>query len=258
MTIEQSNAAAPLEGQVAVVTGASRGIGRALAVALGASGARVALVARSEQTLAETAAIIDPKGDRVVVIAADLRDESASELVLERTVGNLGGVDILVNNAGMHYATPLLKTSPQEWRQVFDINLFSVMNLTRVIGGALVENGSGSIINITSSWANKTIPNFSAYTTSKAALNQFTRAIAREWARYGVRVNAIAPGYFATDITRDGMDDPAMFETMLKAVPQRRIGEPREIGPLAVYLASSASDYVTGSIFTIDGGMDLA
>ena len=252
------NSARPLEGKVAIVTGASRGIGQAIATAYVAAGASVAAVARSEDALAETCRLADPSGERVLAVVADVTDPAAGGRILAATLERFGRVDVLVNNAGMHYPTPLLETTAEDWTAILDVNLFSVVNLTRTVGRALVEQGSGTVINVTSSWATRVIPQHSAYVTSKAALAQFTRVMAKEWARHGVRVNALAPGYFATDITKEGMEDPEMRQAILRGIPQRRVAEPVELAPLAVFLAGPDADYVTGSSFTIDGGMELA
>jgi NAD(P)-dependent dehydrogenase (short-subunit alcohol dehydrogenase family) len=247
-----------LEGRTAIVTGASRGIGRAIAVAYAAAGACVALVARSAEDLAETARLADSTGENVLTIVADLSDREAGARILAETLGRFGRVDVLVNNAGIHYPTPLLETSAEDWEAILDVNLVSVVNLTRHVGRELVRQGAGTVINVTSSWATKAVPEHSAYVTSKAALAHFTRSMAREWARHGVTVNAIAPGYFATEITHEGMQDPATRKSILSAIPQRRVAEPEELGPLAVLLASSAASYVTGASFAIDGGMGIS
>ncbi|MBK1789445.1 SDR family NAD(P)-dependent oxidoreductase [Prauserella cavernicola] len=252
-----TNSGTQLEDRVAIVTGASRGLGRALTVALADAGARVTAVARSEADLADTAKVADPTGQRVLPVVADLNDPSAGEAILAATIDHFGAVDILVNNAGVHYPTPFLDTSAEDWNAILDLNLVSVVNLTRTVGRELVRRGSGKVINVTSSWATRAMPQHTAYVTAKAALAQFTRALAREWARHGVTVNALAPGYFATEITRASMSEPKVLDRMLANIPQRRIGEPDEIGPLAVFLASRAADYVTGATFTIDGGMEL-
>ncbi|MFO6453081.1 MULTISPECIES: SDR family NAD(P)-dependent oxidoreductase [unclassified Aeromicrobium] len=249
--------ATSLEGRVAIITGASRGIGRAIAIAYAQAGARVALVARSEQALAEVAELADPTGERVLSIVADVQDPEAGAAIVARTLEAFGSIDVLVNNAGVHYETPLLESSAEDWFTILDVNLVSVVNLTRHVGRELVRQGAGTVINVTSSWATKAIPRHSAYVTSKAALAHFTRSLAREWARHGVTVNALAPGYFATEITRQGLDDPDTARHILSAIPQRRVAEPEEIGPLAVFLASEAASYVTGASYAIDGGMEI-
>lgn len=246
-----------LDGQVAIVTGASRGIGQAIAVAYAQAGARVALVARTEEALAETAASIDPTGERVETIVADVSDPTAGERILAATLAKFGSVDTLVNNAGIQYDTPFLETSAEDWSRIIDINLTAVVNLTREVGRELVRQKSGSVLNVSSAWAHKTLPSQSAYITSKAALTQFTRVLSREWARHNVRVNSLAPGYFATEITREGINDEKIYDLILKSIPQRRVAEPVEIGPIAVFLASPAAAYVTGADFAIDGGMGL-
>lgn len=254
---ERADGTRPLDGMVAIVTGASSGIGRAIVMAYVEAGARVALVSRRADVLAQTAHDADPTGENVLTVAVDVTAPDAGATILEAVLERFGRIDVLVNNAGMHYPTPLLRTSMEDWNAILELNLISAVNLTRAVGAELVRQKSGCVINVTSSWATRAMPQHSAYVTAKAALAHFTRTMAREWARHGVRVNALAPGYFSTEITREGMDDPEMLDKMLGVIPQRRIAEPGEITPLAVYLASPAASYVTGASYVIDGGMQL-
>lgn len=246
-----------LEGVTAIVTGASRGIGRAITAAYVDAGARVVLVSRSKSSLDEACEQIDASGERVLAVSADVGEEGAGEHVLERALDRFGEVTTLVNNAGVHYPTPFLETPAREWDKILHTNVVALADMTRIVGAHLVEKGRGTVINVSSSWAVRAVPGHTAYVTSKAAVAHLTRTLAREWAPRGVTVNAIAPGYFNTDITAEGLDDPAMLKAMLRNVPLRRIAEPEELGPLAVLLASPAASYVTGSSFTIDGGMEL-
>jgi 2-deoxy-D-gluconate 3-dehydrogenase len=246
-----------LDGVTAIVTGASRGIGRAIAAAYVDAGAQVVLVSRSPAPLDDACTAIDPSGDKVLAVSADVGEESASDHVLERAIDRFGEVTTLVNNAGIHHPTPFLETPAREWEKVVHTNVIALAAMTRTVGAHLVEKGRGTVLNVSSSWAVRAVPGHSAYVTSKAAVAHLTRTLAREWAPYGVTVNAIAPGYFNTDITAEGLEDPAMLKAMLRNVPLRRIAEPEELGPLAVFLASPAASYVTGSSYAIDGGMEL-
>lgn len=246
-----------LGGVTAIVTGGSRGIGRAIAAAYVDAGARVAIVSRSQGSLDDAAAALDPSGDRVLTISADVGEKGAGQHVVEQTLAHFGAITTLVNNAGIHYPTPFLETAADDWERIVHTNVVGVADMTRAVGAHLVEEGRGTVINVSSSWAVRAVPGHTAYVTSKAAIAHFTRTLAREWAGRGVTVNAIAPGYFNTDITAEGLQDPAMLKAMLRNVPLRRIAEPEELGPLAVFLASPAASYVTGSSYTIDGGMEL-
>ncbi|SEB63530.1 Enoyl-(Acyl carrier protein) reductase [Rhodococcus koreensis] len=246
-----------LDGVTAIVTGASRGIGRAITAAYVDAGARVVLVSRSQSSLDEACAAIDPTGKRVLAVSADIGEDGAGGHVLTRAIERFGEVTTLVNNAGIHYPTPFLETKSSDWENIVHTNVIGLADMTRAVGAHLVERGSGTVINVSSSWAVRAVPGHTAYVTSKAAVAHFTRTLAREWASRGVTVNAIAPGYFNTEITAEGMKDPAMLKQMLRNVPLKWIAEPEELGPLAVFLASRAAAYVTGSSFTIDGGMEL-
>jgi 2-deoxy-D-gluconate 3-dehydrogenase len=243
-----------LDGQVAVVTGASRGIGRAIALALGRAGAHVALVGRDEEALADTAKLLAGEGCHGLPIPADLTDSAQVEQMVAVAVGELGGVHILVNNAGVHRATPLLSTTSQEWDELVGANLGAAFSCMREVGRHLTAQNNGKIVNIASNWAFKGVTGYAAYSAAKSGLVALTRTAAVEWARHNVQVNAVAPGYVDTDMSSGLQTDANMLDRVLKAIPARRIGLPGEVASLVTYLASPQAAYITGQTISIDGG----
>lgn len=244
-----------LDGRVAVVTGASRGIGRSIALALAAAGADVALAGRDVARLDAVAGQIRDSGRSALAVPTDVTDRARVDALVARTVDELGGLDIVVNNSGVVSSLPLLEVSDEEWDRVLDTNLRGVFLVTRAAGRHLVEQGSGKVVNIASNFAFKGVAGHAAYCASKAGVVAFTRAMAVEWARYGVQVNALAPGYVETDLNADVRADPDAAERIVRSVPARRMGRADEFGPWVVLLASPASDYMTGETVTIDGGL---
>lgn len=244
-----------LEGKTALVTGASRGIGREVAIALGAAGADLALVARGAQGLEETAALVrERRAGRVVTIQADISDAGAVAAAVERTVAELGRVDAAVVNAGVQNVKPFLEMSDAEWRTIIDTNVIGSLLTVRAVGSQMIAQGGGSIIamgsiyGLVGAWGN------SVYCLSKGALMQFVKALSIEWARHKVRLNSICPGWIETDLTAPYQQDEKMVKAALRTIPLHRFGRPEDIGPAAVYLASDASSYVTGQAIVIDGG----
>ncbi len=240
-----------LQGKVAIVTGASRGLGRAAAEALVEQGANVLAVARSAEKLEELASAA-PENVRTQV--CDMRDVSAVTALPAMAIDGFGRLDIVVNNAGIAPAGLFLEQEEQVWDEVIAVNVTAPAVLTRAAGHHMVCAGSGKIINIASTSGILGKAALVAYSTSKGALLQFTKALAAEWAGKGVQVNAIAPGAFATDAQRVVLESPEILSRRLRKIPARRMGDTGEIGPLICYLASSKSDFVTGSVFVIDGG----
>lgn len=243
-----------LEGKVAIVTGAGRGLGRALALSLAAAGADLALAGRTGSQLEAVAKEVAGLGRRAHVAVTDVTDEAAVAKLVESTAAELGRLDILVNNAGAAHGSDLLETTAEEWDTVLNTNLRGTFLSTRAAGAHMVRQGSGKVINIASNFAFMGVPRFASYCASKAGIVALTRALAVEWARYGVQVNALAPGYFATDINRAARQDAALRASIIRQIPARRMGEPDELGGWAVLLASPASDFVTGETIIIDGG----
>jgi NAD(P)-dependent dehydrogenase (short-subunit alcohol dehydrogenase family) len=247
-----------LDGRVAIVTGASRGLGRAMALALAEAGADVAVAARSRTDLAETAAGIERLGRRALVIPTDVTVYAEVETLVERAATSLGRLDIVVNNSGIATVLPLAEMSPEDFRRSVEVNLVGVFNGCRAAAGRLTAQKSGKIINLASVLGAAGLPGYVAYSASKGGVIALTRALAVEWARYNIQVNAMAPGWFVTDMNRDAFADDRVRDRLLRDVPARRTGRLEEIGPLVVYLASSASDYMTGQTVFLDGGHSAA
>jgi 2-deoxy-D-gluconate 3-dehydrogenase len=250
--------APPLAGKVAVVTGASRGLGRAMAVALAEAGADLALAARSKPDLEQTAHLVERAGRRALVVPTDVAQYPEVEALIGRAREGLGRLDVLVNNSGVAVVKPLVEWTPQEWRAVVDVNLLGVLNGCRAAAPHLLAQRAGKVINVASMLALVGLPGYSVYSATKGAIVAFTRALGVEWARHTIQVNCIAPGWFDTEMSAPAWQDEKVAERLVRDVPARRIGRPEEIGPLAVYLASSASDFMTGQTIYLDGGHSAA
>ena len=248
----------PLAGRVALVTGASRGIGRAVALALGAAGAAVACCARSAEQIEATAAEVSGHGGRARGFPLDVTRRNDIDAVVADIGAALGPIDILVNNAGMTLDKRSVEVTDEEWDDVLATNLTSTFVLARAVAPGMMEQRRGKIINIGSMYGKIGVPRYAAYCASKAAVEALTRSLAVEWARHGIQVNCLAPGYVNTDIPREAMADEKLRTLFLSRVPARRIGEPEEVATLAVYLASAASDFMTGQTVYLDGGQTIA
>ena len=251
-----------LDGKRAIVTGASRGLGRSMALALAYVGADIILTGRTQETLDATAEEIQALGRQAWTVRVDMGVPAECEAAFARILRDYGPIDILINNVGNREVSVSIEEETLEtWRQVIDLNLTSCFLGTRIIGAAMLARGQGGrIINIASMSAliaNRGIGG-RGYETGKAAVLHFTRCAAADWAPHGITVNAICPGLFMTDINREwNQRRPDVIEALVKNVPAGRPGEPDEIGPLAVYLASPAAAYVTGAAYVIDGGYTL-
>ena len=249
---------AVLAGKVAVVTGASRGLGRALAVALAGAGAAVVLAARSRPHLEESAHAVERAGGRAIAMTADVSRYADVEAVMDRAVVELGRLDIVVNNSGVARVAPLAELSPDDWQAVVSVNLTGVFHGCRAAARHLIGQRSGKVINLASVLGAVGLPGYTAYAASKGGVMALTRTLGVEWARHNIQVNAIAPGWFVTDMNAAAFADPRIHERLLGDVPARRTGRLEEIGPLAVYLASAASDFMTGQTIFLDGGHSAA
>ena len=243
-----------LTGKVCVVTGANRGIGRALSLALAEAGGDLALVVRRPESAESLVKEIQDLGRRAEVFAADVVEPAAVQRAAAQVVEAFGGVDVLVNNAGTCIHRPALEVTPEEFHAVMDVNVTGVWNCCQAFGKVMVEAGRGSIVNIGSISAlivNR--PQWQpAYNASKAAVHQLTKSLAAEWGTTGVRVNALAPGYVKTEMAP--VDEPQFRRHWIEDVPMQRYATPEELGPSLIYLASAASSFVTGSILVTDGG----
>jgi NAD(P)-dependent dehydrogenase (short-subunit alcohol dehydrogenase family) len=243
-----------LDDQVCLVTGASRGLGRAIAVALAQAGADVVLTARNQNALQETAALIEKQGRRSLVVPCDVCKGAEVDAVVQRALATFGHIDVLVNNAGGGEFKPLVDVSEEEWTKWIDLDLHSVFRFCKAVGPGMIERRRGSIINMASMYGLNGATGATAYCASKGGVIQLTRALALEWAEHNIRVNALAPGFIYTAMTSSIFDDPTMGAAFLSHIPLKRVGQPEELGPLVVYLASDASAFMTGSVIVIDGG----
>jgi len=244
-----------LDGRVAIVTGASSGLGVAFARAFAEAGADVALGARRLDRLQETKALVEATGRRAIAVATDVARPEDCQALVDATVDQLGRVDILINNAGIGTARPATRETPEQFREVIDINLNGCYWMAQACGRAMKDGGS--IINISSVLGITTagLPQ-AAYASSKAGLIGLTRDLAQQWTgRKRIRVNALAPGFFASEMTEQYPD--GYFEAQMQRVVAGRAGDPRELAAAAVFLASSAAGYVTGQTLAVDGGLTI-
>lgn len=243
-----------VRGKIALVTGASSGLGDNFARVLAAAGATVAVAARRTERLATLVADIERAGGKAIAVAMDVADASSVTAGIAAMVSATGAPDIVVNNAGVAQAKPSLDLSEADWRGVMNTNLDGAWRVAQGSARAMIAAGkSGTIINIASVLGLRVASQLLAYATAKAALVQMTHALALEWARHGIRVNAIAPGYIETEMNRDVLRSEA-GQALVKRVPQRRIGEPCHLDGALLLLASDASSYMTGSVVVVDGG----
>ncbi len=264
-----------LEGKSAIVTGAGRGIGEAIALALAGAGADILLAARTNEQIEQAADRIRHLGRKAVTVPTDVTKADNVKVMVEAALNEFGKIDILVNNAGGTVIKPVSPLPPfesnmtrlvpnffegmteEEWHRLMDSNLTSVFLCCKEVGPHMIKQKSGKVINISSVGSVRASPYRAAYTASKAAVSMFTRSLALEWAHYHVNVNAIAPGTFKTALTAWFTSDPKGEAEMIKRIPLRRAGNLQELGYLAIYLASAASDYMTGQTVHLDGGESL-
>ena len=242
-----------LAGRVALVTGASRGLGAAIAAGLAEAGADVAVHA-STRAPEETATRVRALGRRALALAGDMGDTEAPDRLVRETLAGLGGLDILVNNAGTIRRAPAAETADEDWLAVIDVNLHGVFRACRAAGRHMLASGRGKIVNVASLLSFQGGVTVPAYAASKGAVAQLTKALANEWAGRGVNVNAIAPGYMRTDNTAALQEDAVRSRQILERIPAGRWGEPPDIVGPAVFLCSPASDYVHGHVLVVDGG----
>lgn len=245
-----------LTGQTAIVTGASRGIGRAIAERFAEEGANVVLVARSADTLGDVLSGIGRRGGHALVVAADVTDDGAAETIVERSLAEFGAVDVLVNNAGGNsFMSPLATMRMSGWHKTIALNLDSTVHLMHAVLPHMIERGRGAIINVSSIAGLTGIPMMSHYGAAKAAVISLTKSVAVEVAAQGVRVNALVPGWIETDLTGFLRTDESIEESVLGDVPMARWGTVAEIAEGAVFLASDASSFMTGQALVLDGGL---
>ncbi len=246
-----------LSGTTSAVTGANRGIGRSLALALAEAGSDLALLVRDPAGCDDLRAELDALGVRSLAVAVDVTAPETVAAAVEQIAAEFGGVDVLVNNAGACIHRPALEVTVEEWRSVMEVNVDGVWNCAQAFGRAMVAAGHGSIVNVGSISAQiVNRPQWQpAYNASKAAVHQLTQSLAAEWAPHGVRVNALAPGYVKTEMAP--VDEPQYRQNWILDVPMQRYATPDELGPAVVFLASDASSFMTGSVLVMDGGYTL-
>jgi len=243
-----------LQGKLAIITGASKGLGKAMAIALAEAGARLALVSRDMKLLNETAAVARKHGVEAEVFQADVTDEQQVRRLEKAVVEKFGKPQILINNAGINIRKPVTDFTLDEWRQVMDTNLNSAFLLCRSFVPHMKGQGYGRILNLTSIMSHVALPGRTAYAASKSGLLGFTRALALELAPEKITVNGISPGPIATEMNAPIQQNPEANQQFISRIPLGRWGTPEEIGQLAVYLCSEEAGFVTGTDFLIDGG----
>ncbi len=240
-----------LNNKTAIITGGATGIGLACARLFTREGARVAIFGRRQDRLDQAREQI---GDSVLAVQGDITDEQDIQRLVDTTLKELGQVDILINNAGTFTGGPLHETDTEAWDRVFNINMTGVFQLTRRVLPSMVEQGSGSIIHISSISGMVAMPQTAAYNASKGALNQFSKSIAVEYGAQGIRSNALCPGMIETEMTEEVRQDTALMAEWIKDYPLGRFGKPEEVAQACLFLASDESAFITGTTLPIDGG----
>ncbi|MFW6266018.1 MAG: SDR family NAD(P)-dependent oxidoreductase [Halanaerobiales bacterium] len=244
-----------LKGKVALVTGSSRGIGFNIARALAGAGCDLVVTSRSQSDCEKAAARINEKtGRKVLAVESDISNLSRIKKLFDSTIDEYNKLDILVNNAGVAITEKAEKITEKEWDKVISVNLKGVFFCAQQAGINMKKNNGGKIINISSIFGQIAEKMISPYCAAKGGVNQLTRALALEWARYDIQVNAICPGYIKTSLNAEELENEKFYNHIINKIPAKRLGKPEDIEKAAVFLASKASDYMTGQFLTIDGG----
>ncbi len=244
-----------LTDKVAVITGASRGIGQAIAEAYAAAGAKVVLASRKQEGVDAVAEIIRGKGGEALAVAAHTGDETAVQHLIDQATTAYGGIDILVNNAATNpHFGHILTADDSHWDKILDVNVKGYFRVAKLCAESMKTRGGGKIINMASIAGLEPQPMMGVYSVSKAAVLMLTQVLAAELAQFNIQVNAVAPGFVKTKFSAALWQNPMINETVIKSIPQGRMAEPEELTGIALYLASNASSFTTGATFTIDGG----
>jgi NAD(P)-dependent dehydrogenase (short-subunit alcohol dehydrogenase family) len=262
-----------VEGKVAIVTGAGRGIGKAIALMLAEGGADVTVISRTAKNTEQTAEEIRKMGRKALAITMDVTQVDQVEKAVEKTVSEFGKVDILVNNAGIQFNRPVAYVpgakflgweitegnwdkpyTVEEWHQIMDTNLTSAFLFARTVGPYFLKQRKGKVVNVSSTAAEQGVPYTAPYAASKGGLSTFSRVLSSEWAEFGITVNAVAPGGVDTDLAAPFLTTPEARQALIDLIPLGRIAQPRDVALLVLFLCSEASDYITGQTITTDGG----
>ncbi len=243
------------KGKTVAITGSSRGLGKEIALIFGRTGANVILISRNLDKLNRVAEEIKSEGGSALPLPADVTDRDSVEAFVERACSEYGRIDILINNAGVIYRSPAVEMPEEDWDETININLKGTFLCSQAAGKKMVENGAGKIINIASDKAFVGFPGRAAYCASKGGIVMLTKALAVEWAPYNVQVNAVAPTYVETEMTRDILNDPEKYREIVKTIPMNRVSKPHELFGAILLLASNASSFITGHTLMVDGGL---
>lgn len=243
-----------LNGKVAIVTGGGKGIGRAIALGLAQAGASVVVASRTPKEIESVAEEIRRLGRKALAVATDLTANESLENLVDRTLQEFGRIDILINNAARSFLRSLMDLREDGWDKVFNTNVKAVWLLSRLAAKKMMEQKNGRIINITTIGAEKAELGMGAYSSSKAALKMLTRSMAREWAEYGINVNAVGPGLTRTEFSKPIWSNPEVAQQVTRMIPKGRLAEPEEIVGAVLFLASDGANFVTGQTIYVDGG----
>lgn len=246
-----------LTGKIAIITGGSKGLGEQMAYALAEAGADLALISRTQAELDTVAAEIHTAtGRKVIGVAADVTKEADIVVMVQKVMGVFGKIDILINNAGIGGTTPIQDLKEEEWDRFMNLNLKGPVLCSKHVGAEMIKRKQGNIINVSSLFAKIVARYMGAYATTKAGLVQFTRTLALEWCRYNIRVNALCPGYFETPMN-EGFWETKGGKGIIERIPMQRVGDPKELKPAILFLASNANSFMTGATLFVDGGHSL-
>jgi NAD(P)-dependent dehydrogenase (short-subunit alcohol dehydrogenase family) len=246
-----------LRDKVALVTGAGKGLGKSMALALAESGAHIAVVSRTRSDIETTAQEIQESGVKSMSIVADVTKQDDVARMVEKVLGELKTIDILVNNVGTYVFGHCLESSLEDWHKMLEVNLTSTYLCSKAVGKHMAERQRGKIINVSSALGVFGAGGSTAYCASKGGVIQLTRALAIEWAKYNIMVNSIAPYSMETEMTKTMLEDEKIKKAIISKIPLKRIGKPSDLSGVVVFLASKASDYITGQVIFVDGGFSV-
>jgi gluconate 5-dehydrogenase len=246
-----------LEGRTAIITGASGGLGKEAALALASVGCDVVIAARNREALEHVAAGVQQKGRQCLAVQTDISQAAEVQRLVDRTVERFGRIDILVNNAAIAVEKLFADLTEAEWRRVIDTNLHGTFLCTQAAGKQMIQQGGGRIINVVSVVGLVAVPLLGSYGVAKGGVIQYTRALAAEWARHQISVNALAPGYFVSPMNEERFADPEVLHNTIRRIPMKRLATYDDLTPVLIFLASEAARYMTGQVLVVDGGWTI-